>query len=110
MSNTIDEIISNFSSLDEVKRIKELEPLIDNNEEVKQKLDELLSIQKELINSRYYKLSTREELENKYNQKKNEIIELPFLDEYLELLDFMDERLINFKSIVEKSINKDINL
>ena len=110
MSNTIDEIISNFSSLDEVKRIKELEPLIDNNEEVKQKLDELLSIQKELINSRYYKLSTREELENKYNQKKNEIIELPFLDEYLELLDFMNERLINFKSIVEKSINKDINL
>ena len=110
MNNTIDEIISNFSSLEEVKRIKELEPLIDSNKDIKLKLDELLKIQKELIHARYYKLEEKEELEVKYNTKRNELIVLPFLEEYLELLDYINERLINFKSVVEKSINEDINL
>lgn len=109
MKNNLSYIKEYFNSLEEVKRIHELEPLIDNNKEIKEKLDELLDLQHRLVHSKYYKESNRDELEELYNQKKNELINLPFLEEYLELLDIVDEMLKNYSYKISQSIEKDIN-
>jgi len=51
---TKDEIIKYFNDLEEVKRIKELEPYIKNNEEINNKFNELKDIQKQMINSKEF--------------------------------------------------------
>ena len=107
--NNLDEIKEYFNSLEEVKRIKELEPLIDKNENVRKSLDEVLDLQHKLVYAKVHKDLNYESLFKKYNQKKEELISLPFLEEYLELLSIVEEILKNYSYEISLKINKDIN-
>lgn len=108
--NSLDKVKEYFNSLPEVIRIKELEKFIDNNEEINDKLSELKEIQKKMVNSKEYnQINQYNELSISYNELKEEIVDYPFVEEYLELLDIVNDMLLNFTNIIEYNIAKIIN-
>ncbi len=108
--NSLDKVKEYFNSLPEVIRIKELEKFIDNNAEINNKLSELKEIQKKMVNSKEYnQINQYNELSISYNNLKQEIIDYPFVEEYLELLDIVNDMLLNFTNSIEYKIDKIIN-
>lgn len=107
---TKDEIIKYFSELPEVKRIKELEPYIDSNKLINSKLNEMKDIQKHMINAKEYHQNNQYLVyEEEYIKIKNKIIDLPFVAEYLELLDIINNELANITTDISKELDKIIN-
>ena len=107
---TKDEIIKYFNDLEEVKRIKELEPYIKNNEEINNKFNELKDIQKQMINSKEFnQFNQYNALKKEYELKKEELLNLPFVEEYLELVDEVNNILNNLSNEINYLIDKEIN-
>ena len=107
---TKEEIIIYFNNLEEVKRIKELEPYIDSSPVIKNKLDEMKDIQKHMINAKeYHQKNQYLVYEEEYNKIKEEIIDLPFVAEYLELLDIVNNELSNLTEEISYELDKLIN-
>ena len=107
---TKDKIKDYLNSLPEVIRIHELEGYIDNNEEIKARLKEMRLIQKQMVNSREYNQMRQYKLQrDEYEKIKAELLDLPFVEEYLELLDIVDNILLTLTNEIENKINKKIN-
>ncbi len=108
--NSKDKLIEYFNNLEEVKRIKELEGYIDNNKDIKNKFNELKDLQKKLVNAEEYNQTNQYNLYLKeYNNLKNELLDLPFVEEYLELLDYVNNMLSYLTKSIEIDIDKKIN-
>jgi cell fate (sporulation/competence/biofilm development) regulator YmcA (YheA/YmcA/DUF963 family) len=107
---TKDKIIDYFNNLEEVKRIKELEPYIKNNKEINDKFIELKDIQKKMINAKEFnQINIYHELKKEYDKKKNELFDLPFVEEYLELVDIVNNMLNDLSNEINYLIDKEIN-
>lgn len=108
--NSKDKLIEYFNNLEEVKRIKELEGYIDNNKDIKNKFNELKDLQKKLVNAKEYNQINQYNVYLKeYNNLKNELLDLPFVEEYLELLDYVNNMLNYLTKSIEMDIDKKIN-
>lgn len=107
---TKNDIIQYFSNLPEVIRIKELENYIDNNKQIKSKFNEIKSLQKHMMNAKEFnQMNQYHEYEKEYSIKKKELLELPFVEEYLELLDIVSLMLENLTNGISNKIDKMIN-
>ena len=105
-----EKIIQYFNDLEEVKRLKELEPYIKSNNEINKKFDELKDIQKKMVASKELELTNQYLIYQKeYNKTKEELLDLPFVDEYLELVDYVNQMLDNLANEINYLIDKDIN-
>ena len=105
-----EKIIQYFNDLEEVKRLKELEPYIKSNNEINKKFDELKDIQKKMVVSKEFELTNQYIIYQKeYNKTKEELLDLPFVDEYLELVDYVNQMLDNLANEINYLIDKDIN-
>lgn len=110
MSNRITEIKKEFLSLPEVIRIQELERYIDNNASINNKLNELKEKQKQMVNAKEYnQLNQYKIYLDEYNSLKSELLDLPFVEEYLELLEIVNEKLTGLTNEIEYKLNKAIN-
>lgn len=110
MSNRITEIKKEFLSLPEVIRIQELEKYIDNNVSINNKLNELKEKQKQMVNAKEYnQLNQYKIYLDEYNSLKSELLDLPFVEEYLELLEIVNEKLTSLTNEIEYRLNKAIN-
>ena len=108
--NSKDLIINYFNDLPEVKRIKELEPYIKNNEDINNKFKELKNIQKKMVASREYNiLKQYQEYKKEYEKIKEELFNLPFVEEYLELVDYVNNLLKSMADEINYLIDKEIN-
>lgn len=108
--NSKDKLIEYFNNLEEVKRIKELEGYIDNNKDIKNKFNELKDLQKKLVNAKEYnQINQYNVYLNDYNNLKKELLDLPFVEEYLELLDYVNNMLNYLTKSIEIDIDKKIN-
>ena len=108
--NSKDKLIEYFNNLEEVKRIKELEGYIDNNKDIKNKFNELKDLQKKLVNAKEYNQINQYNVYLKdYNNLKKELLDLPFVEEYLELLDYVNNMLNYLTKSIEIDIDKKIN-
>ena len=57
-----------------------------------------------------YKLINQyKEYEKEYNNLKQELLDMPFVEEYLELLDLVDQMLISMTDSIEYKLDKKIN-
>lgn len=107
---TKEDIIEYFNDLEETKRLKELEGYIENNKKINQTLEELKALQRKMIVTKQSnKFNEFKLLEREYENKKEEFLSLPFVEEYIELREIIDNELKSFKEIVEENINNIIN-
>ena len=105
--NNIDGIKEYFNSLPEVKRIHELEPYIDNSKKINDTFNELKSIQRKMVEAKEYKdLDNFELLKASYEKKKDELLDLPFVEEYLELIEIVGNMLHELTSSISDLIDK----
>lgn len=109
MNKEVDILVSKINELDFVKRLKELEGFIDSNEELKTKIDEIKDIQKKLVNSSYYKLKNATV---DYKEKReiliNEVKDIPFVEEYIDLLNESYYMIKNIIGLIEEEINNSL--
>lgn len=103
----VNDLKQGFLSLPEVKRLKELEGFIDTNLELNQKINELKDLQKKMVNAKEYN-QPKQYLEYKkaYDIIYEDILDFPFVEEYLDLLDSTNEILKNITMQIEDKINE----
>lgn len=105
----MNKLIATFNDLEEVKRIHQLENYIDKNTILKEKIEALKSKQKQMINAKEYNQVNQYSVYKKeYEEIYNEIIDFPFVEEYLELLDIVNDELKAIKDIIEIKINNEL--
>ena len=98
-----------FLNTELVKRIHSLEKIIDNNQELNQKLDSLKELQKKMVNSKEFKqINQYKVYKEEYDTLYNEVLEFPFVEEYLELLEEANNTLLDICYIIENKINKEL--
>ncbi len=110
--NNLDIAVSNLIKMincdEDIKRLHELENVVDNNKELKDKFSRLKEVQKELVNARFYKKDNPQLLEKELENLKEEIKELPLISEYTDLLEIAYNMLLDIKNILETELNKSI--
>lgn len=108
--NNIEALKNYFNDLPEVKRIHELEHYIDNNKDIKKKFSEVKAMQKKLVNAKEFnQVNQYKAYEEEYTKLKSELLDMPFVEEYLELLDLVDQMLISLTDSIEYKLDKKIN-
>ena len=98
-----------FFNTESVKRIHSLDKIIDNNQELNQKLDSLKELQKKMVNSKEFnQINQYKVYKEEYDTLYNEVLEFPFVEEYLELLEEANNTLLDICYIIENKINKEL--
>lgn len=101
------ELISLIQNDDTVKRFKQLEDTIDHNKEINETFKELLELQKQLVQGEESKDSRTESIRQDYQNKYDELTSFYVLNEYLDLLELINNDLQLITSIIENEINLD---
>ncbi len=95
-----------FENLPLVKRIKELEHFIDNNANLNALLVKLKEIQKKIVNAKEFNQPKQLAIYKKeYDNVYATILDFPFVEEYLDLLEEANQKLLDISNIIEKTIN-----
>jgi cell fate (sporulation/competence/biofilm development) regulator YmcA (YheA/YmcA/DUF963 family) len=100
-------LIDYYNDLPEVKRLKELEPYYDNNKEITRLLDEMDDLNKKMKVA-YGKedYSNYKEYKEQYYNKYQELLDIPFVEEFKELMDIIYNMLDTTSIIIENEIKK----
>lgn len=108
--NNISDLEEYFKSLPEVKRIHELEPYIDQSKKIQEAFQEVKNIQKKLVSSKEFNQKKQYQIYlEEYEKAKERLMDLPFVEEYLELIDIVGQKLKDLTSIIESELYKKIN-
>ncbi|MGM9970976.1 MAG: YlbF family regulator [Anaeroplasmataceae bacterium] len=104
-----DNLIKSINDLPNIKRLHELEGIIDSNPLIQEKFNRLKEIQKKKVNSDYYnKVNASKEYNKELLEIKKELADIPFLGEYIDLLEEAYYMLKNISLIMTDEINKNI--
>jgi cell fate (sporulation/competence/biofilm development) regulator YmcA (YheA/YmcA/DUF963 family) len=108
--SNIDKLQNYISNLDETKRFKELENYIKNNKKIKKLYDDMLLKQKQLVNAKEFNQKEQAKIyEEEYNKLQQELLDMPFVEEFLELVDILNSKLNIISSELEDKLEKIIN-
>ncbi len=103
-----EKLINMILQNEEIQRYKRIEKLINNNIELKDKVNQLKDLQKQLINAKQIqKKQAIIEFEGRYNLLLNEIETYPLMSDYLALQGDINEMLQHIQFILEDGIKKD---
>ena len=104
-----DQLISKLQQSEEVKRYKKLEQIILNDKALKEKIEALKKIQKQMINARHYdKKDLHQKAKTSYDQMLENIYEHPLLVEYLDLQNMLNQTIQEIILVISEGIEKDI--
>lgn len=103
--NSVDKIIDYLNNLEEIKRLHELEHYVDNNQKIKSKLNELNDIKKKMVNSKEFNQINQYKIyKAEYDNLYKELCDLPFVEEYIELVEYANNLLSEIKDTIESKI------
>ncbi|MBQ6784059.1 MAG: YlbF family regulator [Acholeplasmatales bacterium] len=103
-------LLDYFNNIPEVIRLKELKNYIESNEKIINKFDEIKNVQKQLVNAREFnQINQLKVFEDEYKRLNQELLDIPFVEEYLELMNYVDQMINSFVKEVEYQIDKKIN-
>lgn len=89
-----------------LERLKTLEKAMDSNPEIIDLIKQKQQISQNMINSKVIGLTNNYlALKEEYNQIEDKIKDIPFLDEYLDLLNYYNTYLKTIMSYLEDKIN-----
>ncbi len=103
-------LLDYFNNIPEVIRLKELKNYIESNEKIINKFDEIKDLQKKMVNAKEFnQINQLKAYEEEYKRLNSELLDIPFVEEYLELMNQVDLMIQGFVNNVEYEINKKIN-
>ncbi len=103
-----EKIIDSIKANNKILRYQELEEIINSNKIIKENIDQLKALQKEIVHAKEYnKLQYLTKLESDYNTLNESIVKHPIMAEYLDLQEEINAFLQEFTNIIENGINKD---
>jgi len=103
-------LLDYFNNIPEVIRLKELKNYIESNEKIINKFDEIKNVQKQIVNAREFnQINQLKVYEDDYKRLNQELLDIPFVEEYLELMNYVDQMIKSFVKEVEYQIDKKIN-
>lgn len=106
-----DELKAAIACLPVVQRLQELETIIDGSVTLKDKIDALKEHQKKMVHAKEFQQVKQYAIYlEEYESMKQEILDFPFMEEYLELLEVAHQILGNACAVIEEKINKVIYL
>lgn len=103
----ISELIDLVKNDDQVKRYQELEKLIKNDLNINNQLKEIKELQKRMVKQEYSGSFTLDSIKNEYNRKIDDLKAYPYVEEYLELLEYINDDLQLIIKIIEDEIALD---
>ncbi|MDE6583883.1 MAG: YlbF family regulator, partial [Anaeroplasmataceae bacterium] len=87
----MNELKKAFLDIPEIKRLKELEFVLDSNPQLNEKILALKDKQKQMVNAKeYHQLKQYNVYSSEYDQIYQEILDFPFVEEYLDLLELVN--------------------
>ena len=107
--NSLRELIQLLESDPEIIRFKELEKVIDQDENIKQEYHQLLNLQKDMVQKQFKKSPKYDQAKKIYDQAFNKILTYPIMEEYLDLLEQINSDLNLIQTIIEEEINLDFD-
>ncbi|MFU8792486.1 MAG: YlbF family regulator [Acholeplasmataceae bacterium] len=106
-----DELIQSILKHPTILRYKTLESLITKNQQLKDQLSALKSVQKQMVNAKTYeKKQAYLAFKDAYDKQLEAIESTPLLSEYLALQSDINYMLQEIVGIIEDGINKDIEI
>ena len=93
-------------SLPLVKRVQEIERYIDSNLELKKNIDALKELQKKMVHAKEFQQPKQYQVYKKeYDELYQMILDQPFVEEYLDLLEEANSILGEITGLIESKIN-----
>ncbi len=109
MSDPKRDLIEAFTNEEEVKRIHDLEKIIDNDEDLNMRFEDIKKLQRKMVLAKSKgELKAYKEYKELYNDKLSSFNDLPIVSEYFDLLEEVDLVLVNVSKTIEEEINKKI--
>ena len=90
-------------------RFKQLEKIIDHNEILKADYNNLLDLQKLMVQNETKKSPNYNDSKINYDAQKEKIMSNFILEEYLDLIELINNDLQMIKNIIEREINIDFD-
>lgn len=108
MSNNKD-IINKIETNPTIIRYRKLEEVINKSNELNTQIEELKTLQKEIVHAKeYQKEKYLSKLESEYQAKLENVQKHPIMAEYMDLQKKINDSLKTFTDIIEKGINGDL--
>ena len=104
--NSLDNLIREITEDTTVKRFKELEKIIDNDQLLNKDYNELLNLQKIMVKKREKKSKDLDLAIKRYEDAKENVLKHIILTEYLDLLEEINYDL----GLIQKIISQEINI
>ena len=104
--NKLENLIAKLAEDTAVKRFKELEQIIDNDQLLNKDYQNLLDLQKIMINKREKKSKDLRLAIDNYEKAKEIVMNHLIIDEYLDLLEEINYDL----NLIQKIISEEINI
>ena len=103
------ELILLIKNDEQIRRFKELEKVIDHNKSIKADYDKLLDMQKNMVKQEYENSATLPEAKRKYDLQLQVVLKYPIIEEYLDLLEMVNNDISLIKNIIEEEIAIDFD-
>lgn len=107
--NNLHELIDLLKEDKQIQRFKELEKVIDHNESIKEDFERLLHFQKIMVKHEFEKSSQLKNATSNYNSQLQLVLNYPIIEEYLDLLELINNDISFLKSIIEQEIAIDFD-
>jgi len=104
--NKLNNLIQEITNDVVVKRFKELEKIIDNDQLLKKDYNNLLELQKVMVNREQKKSKDLKIAVDNYEVAKKNVLEHIIIEEYLDLLEEINYDL----GLIQKIISEEINI
>lgn len=105
----LSELITLLKSDEEIIRFQELEKIIDQNKSIRDDFTLLLDLQKDMVQKEFKNASTLPLAKEKYEKQRTKIMSYPLMEEYLDLLETINNDLQLIKSIIEQEISSKLD-
>lgn len=102
----LDALIETLEAQEEVKRFRDIQNLMENNFELKKKIDEYKKWQQRVVIHEHRTGETDERAEEKLDRLYNELLDIPILNEYLNLMNEINDVIQSITNIIEETINE----
>ncbi|MEC9484899.1 MAG: YlbF family regulator [Candidatus Izemoplasma sp.] len=104
--NKLDALIKALQDDDKVKRFQELETIINNDASLQKEYQRLLKAQKVLVNYEHHKDPKLKKAQAQYTNILEELGNHPLFNEFIDLLEWINDDLVLLQKIFESAINE----